>query len=504
MEYPHLLREYASDPGKAQEKSLFDILEISRDCEIGKKYGFGDIKSIKEYQEKVPVSEYADLKPYIDRIYEGEEDILFPGMPVNFVFTSGTTGDAKTFPESELGDRLKKVINRMRSMEIERILSGKRTEGYHLFTITNTASYEKNKAGIPVGSASGLALMQSSYASKKMSVPQDFIKVGYLSAEDQNYCFAFYALRDKEVQELVCNNPAHFMKVLEIINSRTKELLEDIENGLISVEFKDEDREAIMSGITKNPERAQELRETYEKNGELKVEDFWPKFVCLGCWLSASVGRIAREYEDVFPKGTEFIHWGYGASESKFDVPVEPFSPSGIPVIFGTFLEFKDPLSGDIKTISDAETEVLYELIITTYSGLYRYNLHDLVKLHKGGDGLPRIEFVCKSKDKVIVNENRLYSGELTEIIERYEKEKSLMIRLFQGRATEEGLELFVEPIGKVDIKDLECFLRSELDKKGITLSALSEYPQGYRNSLYGKVVQGKSVSSTKLPVFIS
>ena len=502
-EYSELLRKYAADPGTAQEKSLFDILSLAGESEIGKKYGFSDIRSIREYQEKIPILDYDDYKPYINRIYEGEENILFPGKPVNLVFTSGTTGDAKTFPESELGDRLKRSINRMRSLEIERILTGKRTGSYHLFTITNTASYEINKAGIPIGSASGLALMQSSYASKKLSVPRDFTKVGYLTAEDQNYCFAYFALRDKMVQELVCNNPAHFINILEVINSMTKELLKDIESGTISVEFKDEDRNAIMSGITPDPERARELREIYERNGELKVGDFWPEFVCLGCWLSASVGRIAKEYKDVFPKGTEFIHWGYGASESKFDVPVEPFSPAGIPVVFGTFLEFKDPVSGSIKTIADADNEVLYELIITTYSGLYRYNLHDLVKIHEGADGLPRIEFICKSKDKAVINGKTLYSGELSEIIEKYEKEKSLMIRLFQGKVTEDGLELFVEPIGELDISDLKDFLIGELDKKGITLSTLTEYPQGYRNSLYRKVVRGKSISSTKLPVFI-
>ena len=497
------LYECARNISRVQEDTLLDILDLAKDTEIGRKYGFAGTGSAEEYRKRVPVTEYADYKPMIDRIYEGERDILFPGEPVSFVFSSGTTGDAKTFPESEKGDRVKKIISSLRSFQIGRLLEGKRKSGFKVFTITNTSNYGTNPHGIPVGTASGIALTQTGAASKLLSVPYAFSQIGYLPAEQQNYGFAFFALSDRDVVELVCNNPAHFVKVFEIINTRFSDLASDISNGSISIDISDEDRKKLGEVIKPDPARAEELRKIHDRNGCLRVQDFWPDFVCVGCWLSGSVGRIAREYTDIFPEGTCFIHWGYGASEAKIDVPDEINSPRGIPALFGVFMELKDIKSGKILLAGEAECGKLYELVITTYSGLYRYNLHDLVKFSEDPDGIRRIEFICKSKDKITIQGKDLYAGELTVLIEDYEKDTKERIRLFQGKAENDALTLFVEPVDFLDIDRFTGFMRERLDGSGIPLAAVSIYEKGYRNSLYGKVVQGKSVSSTKLPVFL-
>ena len=501
--YPCRLRELARDAAAAQERSLMDILSWAQDTEYGRAHGFADIGSVADYIARVPETDYEDYKPLIDRMYEGEESLLFPGSPVSFVFSSGTTGDAKTFPESACGDALKKAINRMRSFEIARMLEGRRGADYKIFALTNTSNYGTNAQGIPVGTASGLALAQAKYTSSIQSVPAAFTSVGYLTGDDQNYCFAFFALRDRRVQELACNNVAHFIRVLDLIQEQAPQLLDDIERGTLSVDFRGDDKEQVLAGVSPDPERADELRAIYAANGELRIEDFWPDFCCVGCWLSGSVGRITREYVSRFPEDTVFIHWGYGASESKFDVTLEPDVPYGVPVTFGSFLELKDVEDGGIALLSDAVPGRLYELVITTYSGLYRYNLHDLVRVHMGADSLPRMEFVCKSKDKVCVDGRTLYAGELQELVERYEAASSEQIRLFQGRVTADGLTLYVEPVAAFDKERFADMLRDALATKGIPLAEVVEYEQGYRNSLYSKVVEGKSVSSTKLPVFL-
>lgn len=496
-----LLRKSAKDMQEYQTKSLFDILENAKDTEIGRKYDFESITDVEEYRSRVPICEYSEVKPYIDRMFEGEEDILFAGRPVAFVFSSGTTGDAKTFPESKGGDEVKRLISRMRSAEIRRMLTGKRTADGRIFAITNSSSFSTNKAGIPVGSASGLTLAQSSQVSAKLSVPTVFSQIGYLSNEEQNYCYAFFALADGNVQELVCNNIAHFIKVLEVINGKCGMILDDIAKGTVSVPLKEQDAEKM--GIVANPERAEHLGALFREKGRLEVSDFWPHFVCAGCWLSSSVGRFAREYRYVFPKDTVFIHWGYGASESKFDVPVDPGKPEGIPVAFGSFLELRDVENGKIILLHEASDGRLYELILTSYSGLYRYDLHDIVKLSTGEDGLPRLEFICKSKDKVAFGEKKLYAGQLTGFIEEYERKTSSHVTLFQGKCNEEGLELYVEPMNEFDAGVFESFMREKLKAAGIPLASVTLYDKGYRNTLFEKVVEGKSLSATKLPVFI-
>ncbi len=498
-----ILREQAREISQTQQQTLLNILDRSKDSEFGRKHGFSQITSYKEYRETVPVGEYADFKPYIDRMYDGEADVLFCEPVVSFVFTSGTTGDAKMFPESKSGNTVKSLISSMRSRELARMLKGRRTENCKIFTITNTSNFGKNKAGVPTGSASGLALAQAGRVSEKLAVPIEFSRLGKLSTDVQNYCFAFYALSEKRVEELVCNNLAHFVNVFDIINNMAEKLLYDIELGTLSVKMDEDDKRVLLQKIKPAPSRAEELRKIYTANGRLDVVDFWPNFCCVGCWLSSSVGRIAKEYKGLFPQDTIFIHWGYGASESKVDVPVDVDSPNGIPVLFGTFYEFRDVSSGEIFLADQIKENKLYELIITSYSGLYRYALHDLVKLYKGKDGLLRIEFISKSKDKITVDDKVLYAGELTNMVEKYEKQYSSAIRLFQGKKCGEGIALYVEPINVLDFDSFSEFMKKELASKGIEYVSVNEYPQGYRNSLYSKVIDGKSVSSTKIPVFI-
>lgn len=142
---------------------------------------------------------------------------------------------------------------------------------------------------------------------------------------------------------------------------------------------------------------------------------------------------------------------------------------------------------------------------MTSYSGFYRYNIHDIVKLTINPDGSRNIEFICKSGDKVVIGGKTLYASDLTDIIEAYETQHSIRIRLFQGKAEDKGLLLFVEPIQDFDRKEFETFVHWELEKFGISLSGVEYKEEGYRDSLFSRSLKnGKTVNQTKLPVFIS
>ncbi len=82
-------------PEEVQQKSLLDLLKLAKDTEYGKKYEFSSIKSIREFQERVPISSYEDLYPYIDRVLRGEHNVLWPSRITNFAKSSGTTGDKR-------------------------------------------------------------------------------------------------------------------------------------------------------------------------------------------------------------------------------------------------------------------------------------------------------------------------------------------------------------------------------------------------------------------------
>ncbi|NJW55153.1 GH3 family domain-containing protein, partial [Salinimicrobium oceani] len=66
--------------------------------EFGKDHGFRNISSYREYAARVPVRDYEELKPYVEKVVAGEKDILWPGKPLYFAKTSGTTSGAKYIP----------------------------------------------------------------------------------------------------------------------------------------------------------------------------------------------------------------------------------------------------------------------------------------------------------------------------------------------------------------------------------------------------------------------
>jgi hypothetical protein len=85
------------NPIDTQKQVFNHILGSAQFTEYGKKYGFEHINSVAEFKKNVPVNEYDSLKPYIERVLEGEQNILWPS-PINwFAKSSGTTSDKSKF-----------------------------------------------------------------------------------------------------------------------------------------------------------------------------------------------------------------------------------------------------------------------------------------------------------------------------------------------------------------------------------------------------------------------
>lgn len=85
------------NPIDSQKKVFNNLLASAQFTEYGKKYDFEHINSIAEFQENVPLNNYDSLKPYIQRILEGEQNILWPSEITWFAKSSGTTSDKSKF-----------------------------------------------------------------------------------------------------------------------------------------------------------------------------------------------------------------------------------------------------------------------------------------------------------------------------------------------------------------------------------------------------------------------
>ncbi len=91
------IEQWLSNPIIVQREVLQDLVTHGQYTEFGRKYGFNELFSIRKFKESVPIHEYEDLKPYIERIMQGEENILW-NTPVSwFAKSSGTTSDKSKF-----------------------------------------------------------------------------------------------------------------------------------------------------------------------------------------------------------------------------------------------------------------------------------------------------------------------------------------------------------------------------------------------------------------------
>ncbi|MDR5591378.1 GH3 auxin-responsive promoter family protein [Christiangramia sp. SM2212] len=90
--------KWASDPHETQQKVFQDLIEKAKHTKFGKEHNFENIKTHSGFIQNVPIRDYEELKSYVDLMVAGQEDILWPGKPLYYAKTSGTTSGAKYIP----------------------------------------------------------------------------------------------------------------------------------------------------------------------------------------------------------------------------------------------------------------------------------------------------------------------------------------------------------------------------------------------------------------------
>lgn len=94
------IKKWSIKPLETQDAVLQEIISGAKDTAFGKDHRFSEIKSYEDFKKHVPVRDYEALSPYINRIINGESDVLWKGTPIYFCKTSGTTSGTKYIPIS--------------------------------------------------------------------------------------------------------------------------------------------------------------------------------------------------------------------------------------------------------------------------------------------------------------------------------------------------------------------------------------------------------------------
>jgi phenylacetate-coenzyme A ligase PaaK-like adenylate-forming protein len=148
-------QRWSKKPVATQQKVFKSLILQAKNTKFGKDHNFSKIKNFQDFAQQVPIRDYEELKPYVNRVVKGEENILWTGKPLYFAKTSGTTSGAKYIPltKESMPYHIKAARNAILSYIHE---TGKAdfVDGKMIFLQGSPILEEKN--GIKLGRLSGI------------------------------------------------------------------------------------------------------------------------------------------------------------------------------------------------------------------------------------------------------------------------------------------------------------------------------------------------------------
>ncbi len=487
-----------------QDEVLGEIMGLVAHSDYARDHGFEGITTKDEFKSRVPISDYADIEPYVLRNMKNDEHQLIDLDTAYYLVTTGAKGgQGKYFSETELGSIARQLVIDVYQIEIARKEAVMREPWFKTMPVLNSSFIPDALNGKAVRRTSGQAGKELWANGGSIFVfPYEFL-VAPLSEEDRNYLYALYALKEKNLVQVNCNNLAAFGDFLDVIETKPLRMIEDIRTGHLSVDLDDTYRANLEALFEADPRRAQELEELLAENGAIDLEQAWPHFSLVNCWLGGSVGFFSSDTMSRLPHGVHYYNTPYGSTELMVSATTDAGSAAGPLAVFSAYFELL-PLGGQVPIeMHEAIVGEKYELIVTTYSGLCRFNLHDVVRVTGFKGETACVEFLGRATEYLEIAGKKLYGFELLEIVESVVDPQNCTIRLCQGILDNGGLSLLMEFCRYP--RDLKAFareLREAFKQRGYPLNTIYVVRNGYRFDFYRASMHSKlTVQSIKLPV---
>lgn len=421
--------EMTKDPMRYNTELLMRMLDDNKDTEYGRKYGFADIKSVAEFQERVPLTTFDDYAGYVYRMTEGGESGLISAYNIaHYAKTSGTMGNPKRIPVS---DRAMGVMNRynmqLRTKVICDAIGFDWANPPYLNLIESQLTTLKNGATYGAISAKVIGQM-GDYLPMLMTSPLEALVPD--PKTNTRYLHARFALMNPEITSMGFSFSSILLELMQYIESEWEMLVDDIEKGTIdeSVKMPADVRASVLGKIQPMPERAAQLREIFSQGfDEPIMPKIWPN---LTIFSGVATGGFATYYNKLRQRyagdGVRLFYVGLNASEGILSVPMDVDCPDSVLIPDSVFYEFipidsEDP--GDIVTIDGVEVGKTYEIVITNQSGFYRYRIRDAVKVTGMYNNTPLIQFQYRIDQTISVLGEKTTELVLRGVAERVERE---------------------------------------------------------------------------------
>ncbi|MDR0642063.1 MAG: GH3 auxin-responsive promoter family protein [Treponema sp.] len=442
------LRKSSKDARKSQEKVLRSFLENSKNTVYGKEHNFSGVLEapgqdiFEVFRKNVPVNDYENLRPYVDRHKNGEADVLFPGKPKMYGTTSGTTKEPKWIPITER--YYQEVYKKSNQTWFYTLIKNKPKVFYgKTLSIVGKAIEGAAPDGTLYGSISGIS---------QRDIPH-FMEVVHTAPADvfhiTDYKARYYAIMrmaiEQDVTLIITANSSTLVEMQTNANEFFDEYVQDIESGTLSrrLSIPDEIRKALESRLKPNPERAEELRQMKVRYGSVLPKHYWPRMQIVNVWMCGNATIYLEKIRDSFPSHTVFHEFSYFSTECKAGLVLKSNTLDTVPSGHMIYFEFiheseteqKDP---KIYQLWDLKKGELYCPVVTTSAGLYRYNMMDLVEVTGFYNQYPLIKFVQKVNGTVSLTGEKLHERQFIEAVRLCSQEMGLPITFLVGFANPE------------------------------------------------------------------
>ncbi len=335
----HQTELFMKFPHEVQNEWFSKLIDNARNTEWGKKYYYSSINSVKKFNERVPVQTYESLKPYIERLRRGEQNILWPSDIKWFAQSSGTTNDKSKFiPVSE------------EALEECHYKGGKDLLSFYCNNFPNSKIFDGK--GLSLGGSHQI----NSYSNESFYGDVSAIII-------QNLPFWAEFIRTPEVSIALMDN--------------WEEKIEKISQATIN------ENVTSISGVpTWTIVLAHRLLEISGKKNLLEI---WPN---LEAYFHGAVNMSPywEQFKQLMPFNKVNFIETYSASEGFFGIQDLPGTDEMLLMLdYGIFYEFMPVCEVDKEypstiTLDQVQLHTNYAMVISTNAGLWRYLIGDTIK----------------------------------------------------------------------------------------------------------------------------
>ncbi|ATB31024.1 GH3 auxin-responsive promoter family protein [Melittangium boletus] len=388
------------DAARVNADTLRAILQHNRQTAFGRAHGFASLRTVADYQRALPVREYADFRPEVERIARGERNVLCADEVEYLGLTSGTTGQAKRHPVTGRQLRLMQRATMIGFAVVREFVPAARSPAQGML-LMNAQLRERSEGGVLTGNLSSISLHASARRGMPRIVTSPQAVFQLRKHADALYLHLLFGLRERGLGFVQAPFVSGLLDLMHLLERRGPELVEDLGRGVIraELELEPDQRRDLEAVWRPAPARARELAQALEGGARGLARRVWPELAFATSIIGASFSLYTQQLAP-FLEGVPLYPSTYISTEATLGV-APGLAPHYVPMPGAAFLEFIPEAHLDANPPPVLLPEQLvegeaYELVLTTWAGMYRYRLGDVVRVVGRHGGAPLLEVLYR------------------------------------------------------------------------------------------------------------